>query len=275
MVLATLTTACAPAREEGPFDYVPPAELRDQTANIAGTSGDKEESPLRNLAFAISLNPDSQSMRVEWSYWDDPADTTLTATSEATLPLGFYPTAITPGDDFGIVYLGGTDHRGRTRVVRYALSLPFHDGLSLQPATLAESDLLLELPANHAQRDIAHLTRNRGWDGEALLIEFWNTHEVHNLDVTSGKLSLQASPTPVPGAVHVADLQQPHDAIVAHRHTDHGYLYYLSAIFVESPTTATAILCDTDEDGVLDRVLHASRSNLSSLGLDDPSKFLE
>lgn len=84
---------------------------------------------------------------------------------------------------------------------------------------------------------------------QAILLQFWDSKDVYELDLVTRGLKRVASPRKVPDALHVPELTFRHADMYTANHGERGFIYVLRKL---GSSTPAVVLEDSDRDGTID-----------------------
>lgn len=248
--------------------YSPPDVLKESAASQGATFASDEG----QASISLEVTVDPYQKRIEL-LWENKASPDVHAHKQ-TILVGYVPTEVARGAQYGEIYVGGTNKFGYTKITKYRLEEP-SIGIDLNPtdAAVLETDEVFGAPSTSPTRDVYQIIENRSAVSR-LFVQFWNTKDVYDLDLATGAATrVVAATPPASGSILVTELTNRHDLVYSRDHMDNGYVYFFCAIDPLDTTSSTVILRDMNRDGVLDDGAVVSLSTYQGLGLGDASRY--
>lgn len=268
-MFASLCLGAIGAAQQSAF-YNPPAGLKESATSQGASFGSIEA----QTGISLNVTIDPYQKRIEL-LWDNTAALEVHAHKQM-VPVGYVPTEVVRGAQYGEIYVGGTNKFGYTKITRYLFEEP-SIGTDLNPvdANLLETDEVFGAPNSSSTRDVYQLIANRS-SSSHLFVQFWNTKDVHDLDLVTGVITRVASSTsPAPNCIILTELANRHDLVYSRDHMDNGYVYFFCAIDPLDMTSSTVVMRDTDRDGTLNDGFVVSLATYQSMGLGNASRYID
>ncbi len=193
----------------------------------------------------------------------------------------FWPTTVISKSDTEVLVAGKTS-RGFTLIELWEFeSLPLTGWANGQPfgGGPGNSTPIVDFPRvinkttlyfnNEAAKDIIkNIVRNRALPDHAF-VEFDASEELWDIDLTTGFLTLVASPTQAVGPFSaIASLDEDQFRFTSNVHSVYGGMYRLART-----SGPSLIFTDANNDGLLDGVLLMTPALWASMNLSDPSLY--
>lgn len=203
------------------------------------------------LRARMTYDTENKKVIVHWEH----TGSLFAATQE--IPLSYYPTEAIHYEGLDIC-VAGKFERGHTilelvSVPEPELALDAGTGqvIGLEPRQgVAKNDIFMEKLAG---LDMVRLIKRMVHDESRLMIRFWDSGDLYDLDPSSGQYSLLASTQAGSGALPVAQLSEARPDAWSGHHITLGAIYVFLDQFDDS--VVPAIIRDANLDGVLDEVL--------------------
>lgn len=193
--------------------------------------------------------------------------------AEQQIALDYFPTrAIFLSD--GRLCVAGKRGRGATTLDLLEIVPPSRvQDLYTLPRNLdasATKSVTTVFEARQVGQDMVRLVNENMTNPDWLFVQFWDSRDLYSLDLTSGAVTLVASPTAQGSAIHAPSLVVDYSVINRRDHIRSGYLYIMA---LESGGAPIVVLVDSDRDGVLDDCLELTAGEWGSQGYGDAANY--
>lgn len=191
-----------------------------------------------------------KSLRCAWTLGDPKNPQSH---GEQIIATSYYPTClITPSPTKWVV--AGKTTRGATvievwTVQKPLVAYPLNQNASpvIEPATVTQIDVVYDAAVEG--RDMVAQMCGKFGDANKILVQFYDSKDLYELDLTSQALTLVASPTAGGGVLQAPALSKDYQQFWTREHLTYGYVYVLASA---GSSTGTLVFKDTNKDGSID-----------------------